>query len=107
MRTGDQILERLSGLYQNLRGTQFRTSRTDLGTSGHTDGKKVKRREEEDDSGGAPAQKFCCCVSPGMIFCSVTSLAFLAAFRKSGTREKRSPYDSANFDVRMIDFGAS
>jgi hypothetical protein len=47
MRTGDQILERLSGLYQNLRGMKSRTSRTDLGTSGHADGKKEMRREEK------------------------------------------------------------
>jgi hypothetical protein len=42
-----------------------------------------------------------------MIFCSVASLAFLGTFRKSGTREKRSPNDSANFDVWMVAFGAS
>jgi hypothetical protein len=47
MRTGDQILERLSGLYQNLRGMKSRTSRTDLGTIGHADGKKENRREEK------------------------------------------------------------
>jgi hypothetical protein len=47
MRTGDHILERLSGSYQNLRGMKCRTSRTDLGTGGHTDGKKEKRREEK------------------------------------------------------------
>jgi len=69
--------------------------------------KEEKRRKEEDDGGGAPALKFCCCVTTGKIFCSVASLAFLAAFRKSGTREKRSPNDSANFDVWMAAFGAS
>ncbi len=69
--------------------------------------REEKRREEEDDGGGAPALKFCCCVTSGTIFCSVAALAFLVAFRKSGTREKRSPNDSANFDVWMVAFGAS
>jgi hypothetical protein len=69
--------------------------------------REEKKREEEDDGGGTPELKFCCCVTSGMIFCSVASLAFLAAFRKSGTRETRSPNDSANFDVCMVAFGAS